>query len=296
MNTQEKVSIQQFKEKIDLAVQHYLPSGTKRPPELHSAMRYSACESGKRVRALLLLICSNIYRHSEDPMPACAAIECVHAYSLIHDDFPAIDNSALRRNKPSCHIAFDEATALLAGDALLTEAFIILSTHYAHSPELGLYLTQVLSTKSGSTGMIGGQKEDIDNEGQSIDGETLEYIHKNKTAKLIQAAILMGFAFAPEADCSLSYNDREMLGYHIGMAFQYLDDLLDAQSDSNTLGKPTGKDNDLEKLTSIKVYGLEGTRKRINQHSDTALKLLRKTQANTALLESYIESLRQRIN
>ena len=296
MNTQEKVSIQQFKETIDVAVQRYLPSATTRPPELHSAMRYSACEGGKRVRALLLLICSNIYCQSEDPLPACVAIECVHAYSLIHDDLPAIDNSALRRNKASCHIAFDEATALLAGDALLTEAFIILSTHYAHCPELGLYLTQVLSTTSGSTGMIGGQKEDIDNEGQSIDSETLEYIHKNKTAKLIQAAILMGFAFAPEGDCPLSSNDREMLGYHIGMAFQYLDDLLDAQSDSNTLGKPTGKDNDLEKLTSIKIYGLEGTQKRINQHSDTAIELLRKAQANTALLESYIESLRQRIN
>ena len=296
MNTQEKVSIQQFKETIDVAVQRYLPSATTRPPELHSAMRYSACEGGKRVRALLLLICSNIYCQSEDPLPACVAIECVHAYSLIHDDLPAIDNSALRRNKASCHIAFDEATALLAGDALLTEAFIILSTHYAHCPELGLYLTQVLSTTSGSTGMIGGQKEDIDNEGQSIDSETLEYIHKNKTAKLIQAAILMGFAFAPEGDCPLSSNDREMLGYHIGMAFQYLDDLLDAQSDSNTLGKPTGKDNDLQKLTSIKIYGLEGTQKRINQHSDTAIELLRKAQANTALLESYIESLRQRIN
>ena len=296
MNTQEKVSIQQFKETIDVAVQRYLPSATTRPPELHSAMRYSACEGGKRVRALLLLICSNIYCQSEDPLPACVAIECVHAYSLIHDDLPAIDNSALRRNKASCHIAFDEATALLAGDALLTEAFIILSTHYAHCPELGLYLTQVLSTTSGSTGMIGGQKEDIDNEGQSIDSETLEYIHKNKTAKLIQAAILMGFAFAPEGDCPLSSNDREMLGYHIGMAFQYLDDLLDAQSDSNTLGKPTGKDNDLQKLTSIKIYGLEGTQKRFNQHSDTAIELLRKAQANTALLESYIESLRQRIN
>lgn len=296
MNTQEKDSIQQFKESIDAALQTYLPSATSRPTELHEAMRYSACDGGKRVRALLLLLCSDLYAHSEDPLPACVAIECIHAYSLIHDDLPAIDDSALRRNKPSCHIAFDEATALLAGDALLTEAFVILSKHYAHRPELGLYLIKVLSTASSSSGMIGGQKEDIENEGQRVDSDTLEYIHENKTAKLIQAAIQMGFAFASEEDCSLSPSDRERLGYHIGMTFQYVDDLLDAQSDSNTLGKPARKDHDLEKLTSIKVHGLEGTRQRANDHSNKALALLRSTKAQTEALEGYIEALCQRVN
>lgn len=158
MNTQEKDSIQQLKESIDTALHSYLPSASDRPQELHAAMRYSTCEGGKRVRALLLLLCSNLYNQSKDPLPACAAIECIHAYSLIHDDLPAMDDSSMRRNKPSCHVAFDEATALLAGDALLTEAFVLLSKHYAEHPQLGLYFSQILSTASSSSGMIGGQK------------------------------------------------------------------------------------------------------------------------------------------
>lgn len=296
MNTQEKDSIQQLKESIDTALHSYLPSASDRPQELHAAMRYSTCEGGKRVRALLLLLCSNLYNQPKDPLPACAAIECIHAYSLIHDDLPAMDDSSMRRNKPSCHVAFDEATALLAGDALLTQAFVLLSKHYAEHPQLGLYLSQILSTASSSPGMIGGQKEDIDNEGKPVDSDTLEYIHENKTAKLIQAAVLMGFAFAPEGACSLSHSEREMLGYHIGMAFQYIDDLLDVQSDSSTLGKPTGKDSDLEKLTSIKVHGLEGTQQRANEHSDQALALLQGMPEQTEKLQSFIQSLRQRIN
>ncbi|MDC3132316.1 polyprenyl synthetase family protein, partial [Opitutae bacterium] len=214
MNSKLEKSIQQFKVSLNAGIEQLLPLSNARPGQLHSAMHYSLCDGGKRVRGILLLLCSEVFQASENPLPAAVAIECIHAYSLIHDDLPAIDNSDTRRNKPSNHIAFNEATAILAGDALLTEAFKILSDHYKESPELGIQLIQLLATASSSLGMIGGQMEDIENEGLPVDADTLEFIHKNKTAKLIQAAICMGFAFSKESSHQ-SAKIRE-LGYHIG--------------------------------------------------------------------------------
>ena len=293
MNSKLEKSIQQFKESLEASIEQLLPLSNERPDQLHSAMRYSLCDGGKRVRGILLLLCSKIFKSSADPLPASVAIECIHAYSLIHDDLPAIDDSDTRRNKPSNHIAFDEATAILAGDALLTEAFKILSENYKETPELGMRLIQDLATASSSLGMIGGQMEDIENEGQSVDANTLEFIHKNKTAKLIQAAISMGFAFSEESN-QLS-TEINQLGYHLGMSFQYIDDLLDIQSDAKTLGKPTGADINSDKLTSVKVFGIDGTQKKISEHTKQVESLLDKIGGDTSALRYYIQFLQNRL-
>lgn len=294
MNSRLEKSIQQLKESLEERIEQLLPRSDERPDRLHSSMRYSLCDGGKRVRGILLLLCSRIFKASADPLPASVAIECIHAYSLIHDDLPAIDNSDTRRNKPSNHIAFNEATAILAGDGLLTEAFKILSEHYKQTPELGMQLIQELATASSSLGMIGGQMEDIENEGQAVDASTLEFIHKNKTAKLIEAAIHMGFSFSEESK-HLSHEIR-LLGYHLGMSFQYIDDLLDVQSDEQTLGKPTGADLNSDKLTSIKVFGIEGTQKKITEHTEQVEALLKQIDGDTATLLNYIQFLQNRLN
>ena len=294
MKNELEKSIQQLKESIESSISRLLPLTNVRPDQLHSAMRYSLCDGGKRVRGILLLLCSKVFKASADPLPATVAIECIHAYSLIHDDLPAIDNSDTRRNKPSNHMAFNEATAILAGDALLTEAFKILSEHYTKTPELGIRLIQELATASSSLGMIGGQMEDIENEGQAVDANTLEFIHRNKTAKLIQAAISMGFVFSEESK-HLSTEIRQ-LGYHVGMSFQYIDDLLDIQSDAKTLGKPTGADQNSDKLTSVKVYGVDGTRKKIKEHSQQVESLLEKIDGDTNGLQQYIQFLQNRVH
>ena len=293
MNSKIEKSIQQFKDSLEQSINELLPLSNERPGQLHAAMRYSLCDGGKRVRGILLLICSKIFKISANPLPAAVAIECIHAYSLIHDDLPAIDNSDMRRNKPSNHIAFNEATAILAGDALLTEAFKILSENYKKNPELCVNLIQHLATASSSQGMIGGQIEDIKNEGESVDINTLEFIHENKTAKLIQAAISMGFAFSEES-YKLSAEIKQ-LGYHLGMSFQYIDDLLDIQSDPRTLGKPTGADLNLNKLTSVKVYGIAGTREKIAEHTSQVKSLLDKISEDTSVLREYILFLQNRL-
>lgn len=294
MNSQLEKSIQQLKESVEASIDQLLPLSDQRPDNLHSSMRYSLCDGGKRVRGILVLLCSKIFKASADPLPAAVAIECIHAYSLIHDDLPAIDDSDIRRNKPSNHISFNEATAILAGDALLTEAFKILSENYKENPELGIRLIQELATASSSLGMIGGQMEDIENEGQAVVASTLDFIHENKTAKLIQAAIYMGFAFSEES--KRHSNEIRQLGYHIGMSFQYIDDLLDVQSDTETLGKPTGSDSDSDKLTSVKVYGIEGTQKKVAEHTSQAEALLDQLGGEQSILRPYIQFLQNRLN
>ena len=294
MNIKLEKSIQQLKESLNASIEQLLPLSNARPGQLHSAMRYSLCDGGKRVRGILLLLCSKVFQASEDPLPASVAIECIHAYSLIHDDLPAIDDSDTRRNKPSNHIAFNEATAIIAGDALLTEAFKILSDHYKESPKLGMQLIQELATASSSLGMIGGQMEDIENEGRPVDACTLEFIHENKTAKLIQAAICMGFAFSKESKHQSA--EIRQLGYHLGMSFQYIDDLLDVQADAKTLGKPTGSDSDSDKLTSVKVYGIEGTQQKISEHTVKAENLLEQIEGDTTTLLHYIQFLQNRVH
>ncbi len=292
MNTKTIELIQPLKESIEQEIDLLLPKESERPSNLHSAMRYSLLNGGKRARGVLLLLCARSFPSKYNPLPAAVALECIHAYSLIHDDLPAMDDSPLRRNKPSCHIAYDEPTAILAGDGLLTEAFKILSEHYNQAPEVALKLINELAKASGSLGMIAGQQEDIENEGQPIDASTLEYIHERKTARLIQAAINMGFILSDLASEKTAYSHA--LGLHLGMAFQYKDDLLDAQSDAETLGKPVNSDQAADKLSAVKVYGLEATQLRADACLEKAELSLKNIGGDTTLLGEYVALLSKR--
>ena len=284
--------IQPLKESIEREIDLLLPKEAVRPSKLHSAMRYSLLNGGKRARGLLLLLSSKVFPSKLNALPSAVALECIQAYSLIHDDLPAMDDSPLRRNKPSCHVQYDEATAILAGDALLTEAFNILAEEYKEYPKIALKLIQELSAASGSQGMIAGQQEDIQNEGQPIDATTLEFIHKNKTARLIQAAINMGFILC-ELDREIMALSHE-LGLNLGRAFQYKDDLLDVQSNSEILGKPTNSDQASDKLSAVKVYGLEATQIKVDTCMKAAENTLKQIGGETDLLENYIKLLSQR--
>ena len=279
---------------LDESIDLLLPKIDTRPSRLHSAMHYSVKNGGKRIRAILLLLCAESFKKRRDPLPAAVALECVHAYSLIHDDLPALDNSDLRRGKPSCHIKFDQPTAILAGDALLTESFRIISGSYKDDCNLAVRLMDILSKSIGSTGMIAGQQEDIENQNKKIDKDKLEYIHSNKTAKLIQASINMGFSFTPIYDAHLKA--IESMGYHLGMAYQYQDDLLDETSTIEKLGKPIKSDKELDKLSSVKVNGIKETRSLIETHTNTALEYLESINIDSKELEAFIKGLGERIN
>lgn len=241
---------QYFKERralIDRALDERMPLATTRPTVLHEAMRYSVFSGGKRLRPVLCLAaCEAVGGNVQDALiPACA-IELLHTYTLIHDDLPAMDNDKLRRGKPTCHVKFGEANAILAGDALLTMAFAWL----ADTPLLAKELAQA----AGSEGVVGGQVEDLAAEGQTPDEETLLYIHRNKTAKLFRAAARIG-GFAGNAT-EEQLQALTSYGEYFGLAFQLVDDLLDEKQD--------------KQMTAIDVWGTEGTRERAQRNIESA--------------------------
>ncbi len=231
-----------------------LPAASSSPQKLHSAMRYSALEGGKRVRALLCYAAAELCGSSTEIADAGAcAVELIHAYSLVHDDMPCMDDDDLRRGKPSCHKQFDDATALLVGDALQSLAFEVLS-----QPDLctkasdQLSMLNILAQASGSIGMAGGQAIDLASVGKPLNQTELENMHQLKTGALIQAAALLG---AISGDTERASAIR---GYakNIGLAFQVVDDILDVEADTSTLGKTAGKDADSNKPTYVSILGL----------------------------------------
>lgn len=261
-----------YRSVVDTALSRALPAEDTRPAVLHKAMRYSLEAGGKRLRPILVLAAHALFPKAADPLPAAVAIECLHTYTLIHDDLPCMDNSDLRRGKPTSHKLFGEAVALLAGDALLTEAFRILSVAYAQSPAIATALISELATASGSRQLIGGQVEDTINEGRLLTGEDLDFIHTNKTASLISAALAMGVITtdAPSDKIPLA---REV-GRTLGLCFQIVDDLLDATSDSSTLGKTTGADQARGKNTYVKIHGIEASREHTRLLTEQTLQKL----------------------
>ena len=180
-----KEKLAAFRSRIDSAIDQLTPASNTRPSRVHEAMRYSLSAGGKRIRPSLVLASSELFESQVDPLPAAVAVECLHTYTLIHDDLPAIDDSNLRRGLDTCHIRFDEATAILAGDALLTYAFELLAKHYSSEPSLAVELIATLSETAGSQKLIGGQMEDVLGENYSVGETELEYIHLNKTSALI---------------------------------------------------------------------------------------------------------------
>jgi farnesyl diphosphate synthase/geranylgeranyl diphosphate synthase type II len=245
-----------------LALDTWLPALASDTTQLTSAMRYSACGGGKRVRAILTYASAEaIGQEASESLDAVAsALECVHAYSLIHDDLPSMDDDDLRRGRPSCHIAYGEAIAILAGDALQTHAFEILShSNLALTDSIKLRLVNELALSSGAQGMVLGQAIDLSAVDQSLTQTDLEQMHSCKTGALIRASIRMGAIVASANENQLASLTR--YAEFIGLAFQVQDDVLDVISDTDTLGKPKGADEAMNKPTFVSLLGLESAQK-----------------------------------
>ncbi|XBH08304.1 polyprenyl synthetase family protein [Singulisphaera sp. Ch08] len=269
--------IEEARRQVDEALKGYLPAsedaGALCPPRLAEAMRYSVLGGGKRLRPIFCLLAAEAC--GADPvaaMPAACALELVHTYSLIHDDLPAMDDDDLRRGRPTCHKAFDEATAVLAGDGLLTLAFELLALH-VRPAEAAVACVRALAEGSGPSGMVGGQMADLEAEGRDDASlEALEAIHRRKTGALLRASLRMGGLVAG-ADAT-SLHALDVYGYAVGLAFQIIDDLLDVQGDETKLGKRVGKDSGLGKWTYPGLLGIEGSRQRARQLADEAVAAL----------------------
>jgi len=241
--------------------------------DVYEVMRYSALGGGKKMRPALVLLAAEACGGSADEaMPAACAVEMVHTYSLIHDDLPAMDDDDLRHGKPSCHKAFGEAMAILAGDGLLTEAFAVLATRVADAAK-ARRLAAELAAAAGATGMVGGQVADLKAERERLaDERLLDIIHRRKTARMIEAAAAMGAISAGASE----HLERSLRNYggHLGLAFQIADDVLDAESTTEMLGKTAGKDTAAGKLTYVKCYGVAAARARARAEADRAVDAL----------------------
>jgi len=247
-------------ERVDAALGRWVPAESQDPSVIHRAMRYSLFAGGKRVRPLLAMAAAEAVSDRPDGIEnAACALELIHTYSLIHDDLPALDNDDLRRGRPTCHKVFGDAMAILAGDALLTLAFEVLAKLPEVQPDRRIMLVSELATASGTVGgMIGGQVNDLEGEGQDPTPELLDRIHRAKTGALLRASVRMGAIYAGAGDLQLTA--ITCFGEHIGLAFQIVDDVLDVEQSSEALGKTAGKDAQQKKITFPAVYGLERSR------------------------------------
>lgn len=275
---------------VDSALQKLLPAADVEPSSIHGAMRYSVFAGGKRIRPILCLETSRIFTADVTPAlyPACA-IEFIHTYSLIHDDLPALDNDDLRRGKPTCHKKFGEAIAILAGDALLTLAFETVGAVPVDA-EIRVKMLQEISKSAGSVnGMVGGQVADLEAEGKGVGPDTLEYIHRSKTAALIRASITAGAICAGASEEEVTR--LRHFGETLGWAFQVTDDILDVEESSAALGKTAGKDIAQQKATYPAVFGLEKSHQIASELSSQAVADLAPFGAQAARLRAIAEFL-----
>lgn len=274
-------------------INRYLPQAEEQPIQLHEAMRYSLEGGGKLVRPVLVLAGNNLYPTLADPIPAATAVECLHTYSLIHDDLPSMDNSDLRRGRLTCHKQYDEATAVLAGDALLTHAFWLLSESYQDQPEIATPLIHELSDAAGSRKLIGGQMEDILGERNDYTAEQIDFIYLNKTAALLTASLMMGI-HTTSANRSVHHSMR-IVGRNLGLAYQIIDDVLDITSESTTLGKTAGIDIVNKKNTYVKLHGIDHSRAKAKELTGSAIKHLSQLDTDTTFLETFVQRLEFRL-
>lgn len=260
--------------RVDAWLERLLPMASAEPATIHAAMRYSIFAGGKRLRPILTVTVGELYDTPESILfPAACALEMIHTYSLIHDDLPAMDNDSLRRGRPTNHVVYGEALAILAGDALLTQAFQTLAAIEAVAPARLLSVIQEVARAAGTVqALIGGQVMDIEAEGKVISGDELELIHNSKTGALIRCAVRVGAILGGASDDELAaltqYSEKA------GLAFQVADDVLDATATSQELGKTAGKDAAVHKATYTALYGVEGARRRAAQLCDEAIEAL----------------------
>ncbi|RLC49421.1 MAG: polyprenyl synthetase family protein [Candidatus Cloacimonadota bacterium] len=268
-----KKDLKEKRELVNIEVDRFLPRKDEYPKQIHKAMRHTLFAGGKRMRPYLLINTFLLFRDEiKKTLLVAGAIEMLHSYTLIHDDLPEIDNDEYRRGKKACHVLFGSDIALLAGDALLVNAFEAI-TATELDEKLKLVLIRELAEEAGHLGLIAGQMVDINSEGKKISKETLDYIHKNKTARMINLPIRFGcyLADAPEADLKR----LEKFGNKLGLAFQIVDDILDVEGDQQTLGKTIGKDSKAHKATFPALYGLEESKKMAEKLIDDAKNLLK---------------------
>ncbi len=283
--------------RINQFLEEQLNQVDTQPAPLADAMKYALLLGGKRIRPFLVYATGRMLGASMNQLDyVAAAIEAVHAYSLIHDDLPAMDNDSLRRGEPTCHIAFDEATAILAGDALQAFAFETLTNATALSAEQKVRLVHALSHAAGAQGMCLGQSLDLISEHKSVSLTELERIHNSKTAALLSAALIMGFI------CSPRYSDKQLeqqlarYGAAIGLAFQVQDDILDIEGESSVLGKTVGADLASDKSTYPKLLGLDGAKQKAQDLYQIALSELDRIPFNSVALRALAEFIIHRKN
>ncbi|MBI3651908.1 MAG: polyprenyl synthetase family protein [Acidobacteria bacterium] len=272
-------------EEVNQWLDSLLPKESTPPVNLHKAMRYSMFAGGKRLRPVLVLASGEaLGAATDDLMPAACALEMIHTYSLIHDDLPAMDNDDLRRGRPTCHKAFGEAMAILAGDALLTQAFRVLALDAPHRDALKqLRVIGEIAKAAGTVeALIGGQVVDMESEGQTVDAATLDYIHRSKTGAMIRAAVIVGGLIAEATDEQMSKLDD--YSRRIGLAFQIADDILDVTQTSEQLGKTAGKDQAASKATYPAIHGLEASKKKAHELVDEAIAIIASLGGDTQIL------------
>ena len=260
---------------IETFLESRLPAIDCVPVRLHQAMRYSVLGGGKRVRPLLSFAAGELAQADVERVTvAAAAVELIHAYSLVHDDLPCMDDDVLRRGKPTCHIEFDEATALLTGDSLQTLAFELLAEKcLSDEPRIQLEMIVQLAQAAGSRGMAGGQAYDLDSVGKTLSLPELEFMHIHKTGALIRAAVMLGARFSGDLSAE-QLGQLDHFAKCIGLAFQVVDDLLDTEATTATLGKTAGKDAENNKPTYVSILGISATRElaqKLQHDADQAL-------------------------
>lgn len=257
---------------VNQALQKYFVKQENHQASIYNAMEYSLFSGGKRIRPVLCLAAAELFGGGEEVMPFACALEMIHTYSLIHDDLPCMDDDDLRRGKPTNHVVFGEGMAVLAGDALLNcAAETVLQNSQVPAPQT-LEAMKVLFASSGTEGMIGGQVIDLESEGKSVDAVTLMAMHVHKTGALIIAAAKMGAIIAGATREDVL--NMENFARYVGVAFQIKDDILDVESTTDVLGKPVGSDSLNEKTTFVTLYGLEQSKKMLEDYTQKAIEVL----------------------
>jgi geranylgeranyl diphosphate synthase type II len=278
---------------VDRALDGFLPKPTKKPATIHQAMRYSLFAGGKRMRpALVLAAAEACGGKAEDAMPLACAVECIHTYSLIHDDLPAMDNDDFRRGKPTNHKVYGEGIAVLAGDALLTQAFEIAAQCRTWPRYDMRSVVLELAVASGSLQLIAGQVADLEGEGKALSVPELRYIHERKTSALLCCSVRLG---GMSANCTATQLQALTdFGYHVGLAFQVIDDILDVTQTTEQLGKTAGKDVATQKATYPRLVGLEKSRKIAAQLTAKAYAALKPFKGRAVALEALAKYLLER--
>lgn len=265
----------ELENKITISEQYlekYFVENDNHQKSIYGAMKYSLLSGGKRIRPVLALACAELFGGGTEVMPFACAIEMIHTYSLIHDDLPCMDNDDLRRGKPTNHIVYGEALALLAGDALLNLAFETAVKHSELLPNVTLEALKIISQAAGTEGMIGGQVIDIESENVDIDSITLMSMHLHKTGSLIMAAARVGALIGGGSKEDIL--KMESFSRYLGIAFQIKDDILDVEGNTETLGKATGSDKNNNKTTFVTLYGVEQAKKMLLDYTNKAIEIV----------------------